>query len=194
MRLRKPSLKAAIEGAFWIGLLGFVGTRLWPQLEAAVGVGGAGPEVAAFAVATLDGDSVRLSDLRGHVVLVNVWATWCPPCRVEMPGFEKVWRAHRDRGFTVLALSTDRGPHGVVREFVTERGLTFDVAMANREALRALDAGNALPTSYVIDAEGRIRHTVIGIFARPALERAVVRLLDERDAALAAQAAGPAAR
>lgn len=188
MRIGRWRPLAVLEALVWIGLLAFAATRLWPQLQAAVGAGRAGPQVGNVRVATLDGDSVRLSDLRGQVVLVNVWATWCPPCRVEMPGFEKVWREHGARGFTVLALSTDRGPRDVVHEFIAERGLTFEVAMANNEALRALDAGNALPTSYLIDAEGRIRHTVVGIFARPALERAVVRLLDERDAAARARA------
>ena len=193
MKYRWP-LKATLEVALWVGVIGFVLYRIGPQIGAAFGVGDAGPTVTDVEVQTLAGESVRLSDLRGQVVLVNFWATWCPPCRIEMPGFENVYRKHAGDGFTVLALSTDRGPRDVVGEFVEEHGLTFPVAMATAEARRAFGAGNMLPTSYLIDRRGRIRHTVQGFFAQPALELAVDRLLAEDEVAASSQSSAQEAR
>jgi peroxiredoxin len=174
-----------LEPVLWVLVLGFVGVRLWPQAAAMVGVGSAGAAAPEVQVTTLDGQQFALSELRGQVVLVNFWATWCPPCRVEMPGFQRVYEETRERGFTIVGLSTDRGARGTVERFLEERGLTFPVALASAEAIRGFGEPRALPTSFLIDHEGRIRYTVKGIFAEPALRRAVSRLLDERDAAAA---------
>lgn len=179
MKTKRRWPKATIEAALWIGVLGFLGFRMWPQLAAAAGLGSSGPQVANMRVESLAGDSIALADLRGKVVLVNFWATWCPPCRVEMPGFQKVYTKYRDQGFTIVGLSNDRGPRSVVTEFVQARSLTFPIAMANAEAVRAFGHPRALPTSYLIDRQGRIRYTVPGIFAQAALDRAVRELLAE---------------
>jgi peroxiredoxin len=168
-----------LEVLLWIGVLAFVGLRVWPQLAAAVGVGGTGEPVPALEVVTLDGEPVSLDALRGQVVLVNFWATWCPPCRLEMPGFQRVYESRRDRGFTIVGLSTDRTGTGPVRQFLEERGITYPVAMAPGEAVRSFGGVTALPLSFLIDRSGRIRHEVRGYFAEPALARAVDRLLDE---------------
>src|SRR5690606_11918472 len=101
----------------WILILGFLGFRIYPQLRAAAGIGSSGDEAPAYVLETLDGAWIDSESLRGKVVLVNFWATWCPPCRVEMPGFERVYNDRRDEGFVVLGLSTDRGSVRVVREF-----------------------------------------------------------------------------
>jgi peroxiredoxin len=168
-----------LELVLWLGVLGFVGYRLWPQVSAAVGAGVAGGLAPEIVVETLEGDTVSLVALRGQVVLVNFWATWCPPCRLEMPGFQSVYRSRRDQGFTILALSTDRSGRGVVEEYVEARGLTFPVALATARVERAFGGVGALPTSFLIDRDGRIRHVVRGIFLRPALDQAVDRLLRE---------------
>ncbi|HUG41831.1 MAG TPA: TlpA disulfide reductase family protein [Longimicrobiales bacterium] len=179
MKAKRRWPRVTIETVLWIAVLGFVGYRLGPQVGAALGVGDAGPPAADIRVTTLEGESIRLSDLRGQVVLVNFWATWCAPCRVEMPGFEKVYEKYRDRGFSIVALSTDRGETGAVADWVGERGLTFPIGMASAEAVRAFGGARTLPTSFLIDRQGRIRHTVRGLFARPALDQAVARLLSE---------------
>src|SRR5690606_16982844 len=106
------------------------------------------------------------------VVLVNFWATWCPPCRFEMPGFQRVYEEYADEGFVILGLSTDRGSRRAVRDFLSERGITYPVAMATAQSVRAFGAGNLLPTSYLLDRTGKVRYTVRGIYAEPALEQA----------------------
>jgi peroxiredoxin len=172
-----------LEALLWVLVLGFVGFRVWPQLAAALDVGTPGAAAPTFALQTLEGDTVTLEELRGQVVLVNFWATWCPPCRVEMPGFERVYRDRKDDGFTIVAVSTDRTGEGVVREFLDSRELTFPAAMATGRIVRDYGGVRALPTSFLIDREGRIRHEVRGIFAEPALRMSVDRLLAEPEAA-----------
>jgi cytochrome c biogenesis protein CcmG, thiol:disulfide interchange protein DsbE len=175
--LKMPRITLGSVG--WILLLGFLGYRMAPQVQAALGVGGGDFVAPAFALNTLDGEPVSLDGLRGRVVLVNFWATWCPPCRIEMPGFQRVYEDRRDEGFVVLGLSTDRGGEGVVRGFLSDRDLTFPVAMATGEVVRDFGGVRALPTSFLIDREGRIRQEIRGYFAEPALRMAVNHLLAE---------------
>lgn len=171
--------RVTLGGIVWILLLGFVAYRMAPQVKAAFGAS-PGVEVApSIALQTLDGETVTLDQFRGQVVLVNFWATWCPPCRIEMPAFQRVYEARRDDGFIILALSTDAGGTGAVRDFLSERGLTFPAAMATRESVQAFGGVRALPTSFLIGRDGRIRQEVSGIFLEPALRMAVGRLLDE---------------
>lgn len=169
----------SLETAAWLVVFGFLAWRLSPQVAAALGVGAPGDRAPAFEVRTLDGAALTSEQLRGRVVLVNFWATWCPPCRWEMPAFERVYRDERDRGFLLLGLSRDRGGEAEVREFLAERGITYPVAFASDDLVRAFGGVQALPTSILIDRQGRVRRRVSGIFAEPTLRMAVDRLLDE---------------
>jgi peroxiredoxin len=175
----RRKLRVSLNAVLWVLVLGFVGYRMWPQVAAAFSVAGGTEEAPAFHLQTLDGDTVSLEALRGRVVLVNFWATWCPPCRVEMPAFERIYRDKREQGFTIVAISTDRTGTAPVRRFLTERDLTFPAAMATADVVRAFGGVRALPTSFLIDRQGRIRHEVRGYFAEPALRLAVDRLLRE---------------
>jgi cytochrome c biogenesis protein CcmG, thiol:disulfide interchange protein DsbE len=177
--LDRKWLGRALNVLLWVAVVGFLGYRLWPQVAAALAVGTGSAEAPDFALRTLDGEVVALEDLRGQVVLVNFWATWCPPCRVEMPGFERVYRDRRDEGFIIVGISTDRSGSAGVREFLEQRGVTFPVAMATDAVVRDFGGVRALPTSFLIDREGIVRHQVRGMFAEPALRLAVDRLLRE---------------
>jgi peroxiredoxin len=172
------------EALLWVFVLGFVGYRMWPQVAAAFAVGGSAVASPTFVLQTIEGDTVSLESLRGEVVLVNFWATWCPPCRVEMPGFERVYREKRDEGFTILGISTDQTGMAPVRSFLEERGITFPVAMATGRVVQDFGGVRALPTSFLIDRQGVVRYEVKGIFAEPALRLAVNRLLAEEATAL----------
>ena len=116
-----------------------------------------------FALKSTSGATVKLSDLRGQAVLVNLWATWCPPCREEMQSIEKVYNEYKDQGFVVLAVNmTYQDNPQKIAPFVSERGLTFPILldetgdMANDYQLRSL------PSSYFIGREGVINEVVIG--------------------------------
>lgn len=153
--------------------------RAVPQASAALGLGSATEPAPLFTLATLAGDSISLSDLRGQVVLVNFWASWCPPCRIEMPGFERVYRERRSEGFTILGIATDTWARASIREFLDEHDITYPTVLATPQVVREYGGVNALPESYLIDRRGRIRHRIIGYFAEPALRAAVGRMLEE---------------
>lgn len=174
----RPILKV-LETAVWVLVLGFVGMRLWPQISAAVGAGRVGDPAPPLSVVTLEGEAVTLDDLRGQVVLVNFWATWCPPCRVEMPGFQRIYEDYADQGFVILGLSTDVGSDAPVRAFLDEREITYPVALVGTREKQAFGGVPLLPTSILVDRQGKIRHRVEGFFAPPALRAAVRRLVNE---------------
>jgi cytochrome c biogenesis protein CcmG/thiol:disulfide interchange protein DsbE len=178
MRPRFPR-KISLEAIAWALLLTVLGWRMWPQVAAAVGVDSSSERAPAFALTTLAGERVVSDSLRGKVVLVNFWATWCPPCRIEMPGFQQVYERHHAQGLEVLGVSTDALGGRHVADFLAERGVTYPVAMASGGISRDFGGITTLPTSFLIDREGRIRHQVRGYFSEVALERAVVRLLAE---------------
>jgi thiol-disulfide isomerase/thioredoxin len=173
-KIRRP-----LELLLWTAVLGFAAYRFGPQIGAALGIGGGNAEVTGSVIRTLDGESFTVDDLRGKVVLVNVWATWCAPCVIEMPGFQRVYQDYRDQGFLVLGVSRDHGGPARVEAFLEQRGITFPVAMAADADLGGITNVTTLPTSYLMGRDGTIRHTVEGLFAEPALRLAVRKLLAE---------------
>lgn len=153
--------------------------RLLPHLGALVGVG-SGPDMAPrYEYATLDGRVLGSDSLRGKVVLVNFWATWCLPCRAEMPLLDQMQQRHANAGLVILGLAVDRASTASVRAFVEERGITYPIAHVGPEAEQTFGGVRGYPTSFLIDRTGRIRHTVLGPIAPLSLEPAVRRLLAE---------------
>ena len=151
--------------------------RLLPHVGALVGVRAREERRPAFVARTLDGDTFTSERLRGQVVLVNVWATWCVPCRVEMPLLEATWQRHRAEGLVVLGASVDRGDPAAVRAFVTSRGITYPIAIVDDEVVRALGGVQAYPTSRLLGRDGRVLHRVVGPIGPLSLEPAIRRAL-----------------
>lgn len=128
----------------------------------AVAVGEEAPD---FAARTVFGEPElrSLSDYEGYLLLVNVWATWCTPCREEMPSIQRLYREYRDHGLRVVAVSVDdAGQQESIREFVEEFDLTFDILHDDAGAILDTFQMLGLPGTYLIDPEGRIRDKVIG--------------------------------
>lgn len=116
-----------------------------------------------FTLDALNGESVTLSDLRGKVVLVNLWASWCPPCRAEMPALENVYRAFKDQGLEVLAVNTTyQDGEREAAAFVQDYGLSFPIPLDRTGAVSRRYQLNALPSTYFIDRQGVIRSVIIG--------------------------------
>lgn len=151
--------------------------RLWPHVAALLNVRAERAAHPAFTVRTLHGDTVSLASLRGHVVLVNVWATWCLPCRAEMPLLEGTWNRHRDQGLVILGASVDRDDPRVVREFVASRGITYPIAVVGSDVIDALGGVRGYPTSVLIGRDGAVRHKVLGPIGPLSLEPAIRRAL-----------------
>lgn len=168
---------------FWnlvlLAVLVFAAPRLLPHLGAIVGVRSGDDIVPEWTAIALDGTDASTASVRGKVVLVNVWATWCVPCRAEMPLLEQMWQRHRDRGFVLLGLSVDRNGTAGVRRFLDERDITYPVAIVGPDVEQAFGGVRGIPTSFLLDRHGRIRHRVIGPLAAASLELAVRRLLDK---------------
>jgi len=110
---------------------------------------------------TLDGRMGTLDSLRGKVVLVNFWATWCPYCRKEMPAIQKFYRDYQNQGFEVIAFSTDDDP-AKAAQFMREGGYTFAAAMADPDIHQAFGPISQIPMSMIIDRDGRLRHRIKG--------------------------------
>ncbi|MGH7413039.1 MAG: TlpA disulfide reductase family protein [Candidatus Rokuibacteriota bacterium] len=108
-----------------------------------------------FQVRTPDDRTIRLADLKGKVVFLNFWATWCEPCREEMPSMERLHRAYKDRGLVVLAISLDSQGASVVKPFVKQFKLTFPVGLDPRMAVRDAYGVWAVPSTFIIDRQGR---------------------------------------
>jgi peroxiredoxin len=116
-----------------------------------------------FELKTLDGESVKLSDLRGQAVLVNLWATWCPPCRAEMQSIEEMHQEYKDQGFTVLAINMTRQDDlSAVMPFVRNQGLTFPILLDESGVVANAYQMQSLPSSYFIRRDGIINEVVIG--------------------------------
>jgi len=116
-----------------------------------------------FELKTPTGESVKLFDLRGQVVLVNLWATWCPPCRAEMKTIEKIYNEYKDQGLVVLAVNmTYQDDPSAIMPFVNEQGLTFPILLDETGAMASAYQLRSLPSSYFIGRDGIINEVVIG--------------------------------
>ncbi|HLF01807.1 MAG TPA: TlpA disulfide reductase family protein [Anaerolineales bacterium] len=116
-----------------------------------------------FTMTTLEGEAVTLSAQRGKVVVVNLWASWCEPCRAEMPTIQKLYNANRERGLEVLAVnSTIQDSEVGARSFVAEMGLTFPILLDTDGSVSRRYLLRALPSTFIVDREGIIRAVIIG--------------------------------
>jgi peroxiredoxin len=185
-RLSGATLPLLLVGAGLI-LLGITAFLMLPRQEAikedqprepsAVPVSVSMP-APALRLNNLQGEPVSLADYRGQWILVNNWATWCPPCKAEMPTLQAYFNDHRGQNFTIIAIESGQ-PAEEVAEFVRKYGLTFNVWPDPDENVYAAFRNISLPTSWVIDPLGQIRLTWTGAISREMLEAYVSPLLKE---------------
>jgi len=134
-----------------------------------------------FSLTTMSGETYSLSALRGNVVVVNLWASWCLPCRAEMPAIQRVYEKYKDAGLVVLAVnSTSQDNTASVDAFITELGLTFPVVMDYDGKVANLYRLSALPTTFFIGRDGVIRKvTPGGPMSEASLQATIQALLAE---------------
>lgn len=125
----------------------------------------------------LRGRTLRLSDYKGKVVLVNFWATWCPPCRAEMPDLIKMQREYRSKGLRVIGVTYPPEETKEVRQFIRKLGVNYPVALGTKETKTLFDETETLPLTVVIDRQGNVREIIEGILLPEEFEQKIKPLL-----------------
>ncbi len=165
MDLNKPthwrtfSATALLLGTAWIWLT----AALWSPAEGTISAPQQGFLAPDFTLQTLDGETITLSELRGQAVLVNLWASWCVPCRAEMPAMQRVYDEYKGQGFVVLAVNvTSQDSASAAAAFVRQYGLNFPILLDVEGSVSRAYEQRAFPTSFFIGRDGVIREVVIG--------------------------------
>lgn len=147
---------------------------LWSGAPAARGAETIAP---AFSVKTVEGRSLKLSDLRNRPVIVDFWATWCGPCKASMPHLNEMQSRYGAKGLSVVGMSVDENGPAPVRKFATGLGVKFTIAMANDEVLDAYGPIRSIPTTIFINRKGEIVRRVVGYIDRETMDSYVKEIL-----------------
>ena len=130
-----------------------------------------------FTLKDAEGKMVHLSDYKGKVVLLDFWATWCGPCKIEIPWFVEMQRRNKDRGFEVIGVAMDDEGWEVVKPFASQVGINYRLIMGNDQTAQAYGGVDALPTTFLIDRTGKIAATHVGLSSKKDFENGVEELL-----------------
>jgi peroxiredoxin len=126
-----------------------------------------------FTVTDLQGQRHSLSDYAGKVLFLNFWATWCPPCRAEIPEFVETYKANKEKGLEILGISVDVKGRDVVAAFVEKYKINYPVVLEKKSVTEKLvedyEPGQFIPTTIIIDKQGRVRHKHVGLLDKKAL-------------------------
>lgn len=133
-----------------------------------------------FTLSDASGRTVKLSDYRGQVVLLNFWATWCSPCKVEIPWFVEFQRTYQNRNFTVLGVSFDDDGWKAVKPYIQAKNVDYPVMVGDDNVSMAYGGIESLPTTMLIDKEGRIAVKHVGLCAKNDYEAEIKNLLEEK--------------
>jgi peroxiredoxin len=130
-----------------------------------------------FSLQDADGRTVQLSDYRGKVVLLNFWATWCGPCKMEIPWFVEFERKHKDQGFAVVGVSMDEDGWQAVKPFASKVGINYRILMGSDSTAQLYGGIDSLPTTFVIDRDGRIAAVHVGLVSKSSYEKDINEIL-----------------
>jgi cytochrome c biogenesis protein CcmG/thiol:disulfide interchange protein DsbE len=133
-----------------------------------------------FELKDANGATVTPAEYRGKVVLVNFWATWCVPCKAEIPWFQEFDKKFKDQGFAVLGVSLDEEGWDVVKPYVAERKIAYRMVIGNEEVSTMYGGIDSLPTTFIIDGEGKIASIHTGLVSKATYEKEIEELLDAK--------------
>ncbi len=132
-----------------------------------------------FSLTSTDGKMIKLSDYRGKVVVVDFWATWCPPCKAEIPDFIKLYSQHKDEGLQMIGISLDEGGLKDVKPFMKEYGINYPIVMGTEEVVSAYGGIRGIPTTFVIDKTGHVRGAFEGYRSASVFTKLIQQLIKE---------------
>jgi len=135
-----------------------------------------------FTLQDLNGKQVSLSDFKGKVVILDFWATWCPPCVKEIPHFIALYEQYKDQGFAIVGISVDRGGISVVKSFARKYRVNYPILMTDGRVDKAYGGIPSIPTTFVIDSAGNIRQKYVGYRDKAIFEADIKALLEEAKA------------
>ena len=144
----------------------------------AVALGSCSSEAPNFSLRTAEGKTIELQNLQGKVVVINFWASWCPPCRSEIPGLLEVYRKYRPKGLEIVGISLDRDGWRKVSPLVRELNIDYPVVMGNDDVVHAYGGIRSIPTTIIIDRDGKIIYRVVGLLDRQRFEDEVREVLN----------------
>jgi peroxiredoxin len=146
--------------------------------DAAGSPGQAAPD---FALTNLAGKTVRLSDFKGKIVLLDFWATWCAPCQEEIPGFVQLQKQYSGRGFTVLGIALDEDGAAVVKPLAQKLGVNYPLVIGDTQVAARYGGIQAVPTAFLIGRDGRILKTIVGPRGRSEWEQTIQMALSQAE-------------
>ncbi|MEL7834846.1 TlpA disulfide reductase family protein [Fodinibius sp. Rm-B-1B1-1] len=132
-----------------------------------------------FEVTLLNGDTFTLSDYQGQVVLLNIWATWCAPCRQETPDLQELYEKYKEDGFMILGVSIDEQGESVVRPFIEEYDVSYPIVIDQGEIMDKYGPTMGIPTTYIINKKGNLEYFAVGALTNKELEPRIKTLLEE---------------
>jgi peroxiredoxin len=128
-----------------------------------------------FSIKDLEGNTLNLAAYKGKVLVINFWATWCPPCRREIPDFIAAYKELKGEGLEILGLSVDEATAPALLDWTRKQGINYPIALATPEIVRAYEPGDFIPATIIVDRTGQIRYrqsemmdkdTLVGLFQR----------------------------
>lgn len=172
-----PLLRRTPLAAAFVLAIGMVGCSSSPSVHAEVKPKDKRNLAPEFSLKDSDGRTVKLSDYKGKVVLLNFWATWCGPCKIEIPWFIDFEKQYKDHGFSVLGVAMDDEGWQVVRPFLSEHKVNYRVMVGDEITAQLYQGLDSLPTTFVLDREGRIAATHIGLVSKSEYQNEITQLL-----------------
>ena len=130
-----------------------------------------------FSLQTQNGKVIELSKLKGRVVLVNFWATWCPPCRAEIPDFIEVYNTYKSKGFEIVGIALDEEGWSKVAPYIEKVKMNYPVVLGSAKVVQQYGGIEAIPTTFIIDKNGYIADSQVGLLSKELLEKALKSLL-----------------